>query len=173
MRRSARQLCIFPCNGPPPLNRAARSSAENLLPLNFASPAGAAIYTIWASFEALGLRYPRTRSASGAGCGIASILFNNQLIKLCALRIAAAQHYCFSSGRRSLFSARTICPAKRPDRKKEVLPMFATFVRFFREWHRYNQSLRELSALGDRELADIGISRSDIQRVAWNATHHG
>jgi uncharacterized protein YjiS (DUF1127 family) len=28
-----------------------------------------------------------------------------------------------------------------------------------------------LSRLGDRELADIGISRSDIQRVAWNATH--
>jgi uncharacterized protein YjiS (DUF1127 family) len=51
--------------------------------------------------------------------------------------------------------------------------MFATFVRFFREWHRYNVSLRELQALGDRELADIGISRSDIQRVAWSASHHG
>ena len=39
------------------------------------------------------------------------------------------------------------------------------------EWKRYNQSLSELSRLGDRELADIGISRSDIQRVAWNAAH--
>ena len=49
--------------------------------------------------------------------------------------------------------------------------MFATIVRFIREWKRYNQSLSELSRLGDRELADIGISRSDIPRVAWNATH--
>jgi uncharacterized protein YjiS (DUF1127 family) len=35
-------------------------------------------------------------------------------------------------------------------------------------WRRYNESLRELSQLGDRELADIGINRSDIPRVAWN-----
>jgi uncharacterized protein YjiS (DUF1127 family) len=51
--------------------------------------------------------------------------------------------------------------------------MFASIVRFVREWQRYNQSMRELSSLGDRELADIGISRSDIQRVAWNACHKG
>jgi len=47
--------------------------------------------------------------------------------------------------------------------------MFATLVRFINEWKRYNRSLRELSRLGDRELADIGISRSDIHRVAWKA----
>jgi uncharacterized protein YjiS (DUF1127 family) len=50
--------------------------------------------------------------------------------------------------------------------------MFATLVRMFRAWKSYNQSLAELSRLGDRELADIGISRSDIQRIAWNAAHH-
>jgi uncharacterized protein YjiS (DUF1127 family) len=49
--------------------------------------------------------------------------------------------------------------------------MFASIVRFVRQWNRYNQSLTELSRLGDRELADIGISRSDIPRVAWTATH--
>jgi uncharacterized protein YjiS (DUF1127 family) len=49
--------------------------------------------------------------------------------------------------------------------------MFAAIVRFIREWKRYNQSLNELSRLGDRELADIGISRSDIHRVAWNSAH--
>ena len=49
--------------------------------------------------------------------------------------------------------------------------MFANLVRLIRDWKRYNQSLSELSRLGARELADIGISRSDIQRVAWNATH--
>ncbi|MCB1412684.1 MAG: DUF1127 domain-containing protein [Xanthobacteraceae bacterium] len=33
----------------------------------------------------------------------------------------------------------------------------------FRE---YNRNLDELSRLSDRELADIGLDRSDIQRVA-------
>ena len=47
--------------------------------------------------------------------------------------------------------------------------MFTTLVRLIREWKRYNRSINELSRLGDRELADIGISRSDIQRVAWSA----
>jgi uncharacterized protein YjiS (DUF1127 family) len=49
--------------------------------------------------------------------------------------------------------------------------MLTSLVRFFNEWKRYNRSLNELSRLGDRELADIGISRSDIQRVAWKAAH--
>ena len=49
--------------------------------------------------------------------------------------------------------------------------MLANLVRLIRQWKRYNQSLTELSRLGDRELADIGISRSDIHRVAWNAAH--
>ena len=48
--------------------------------------------------------------------------------------------------------------------------MFLAIVRFFQAWRRYNQSLNELSRLGDRELADIGISRSDIARVAWTAS---
>jgi uncharacterized protein YjiS (DUF1127 family) len=51
--------------------------------------------------------------------------------------------------------------------------MLAHIVRFIREWKRYNQSLSELNRLGDRELADIGISRSDIPHVAWNAAHEG
>jgi uncharacterized protein YjiS (DUF1127 family) len=38
-----------------------------------------------------------------------------------------------------------------------------------RQWRRYNQSLRELNRLGDRELADIGITRGDIPRVAWDS----
>jgi uncharacterized protein YjiS (DUF1127 family) len=49
--------------------------------------------------------------------------------------------------------------------------MFASIVRIIRQWNRYNRSLSELSRLGDRELADIGISRADIPRVAWTATH--
>ena len=42
------------------------------------------------------------------------------------------------------------------------------FFRFLRQWRAYGNSLQELSRLGDRELADIGISRSDIPRIAWD-----
>lgn len=49
--------------------------------------------------------------------------------------------------------------------------MLSTIVRLFQQWSRYNRSVSELSRLGDRELADIGISRSDIQRIAWTAAN--
>ena len=49
--------------------------------------------------------------------------------------------------------------------------MFATLVHLIREWKRNNRSLNELSRLSDRELADIGISRCDIPRVARNGAH--
>ena len=53
----------------------------------------------------------------------------------------------------------------------KTMLMFTYIIRLIREWKRYNRSLNELSRLGDRELADIGISRCDIPRVAWNAAH--
>jgi uncharacterized protein YjiS (DUF1127 family) len=62
---------------------------------------------------------------------------------------------------------------RQPDLRGKKDTMFAALVRFIQEWKRYNQSLNELSRLGDRELADIGISRSDIPRIAWNAAHRG
>lgn len=44
--------------------------------------------------------------------------------------------------------------------------ILTSLIRAFRAWRRYNASLNELNRLGDRELADIGLSRSDIPRVA-------
>ena len=61
---------------------------------------------------------------------------------------------------------------QRPEEGKKDT-MLTAVIRFIQEWKRYNQSLNELSRLGDRELADIGISRSDIPRVAWNSAHRG
>jgi uncharacterized protein YjiS (DUF1127 family) len=46
--------------------------------------------------------------------------------------------------------------------------MLVAILNFLRAWKRYNASLNELYRLGDRELADIGITRSDIPRVAWD-----
>jgi uncharacterized protein YjiS (DUF1127 family) len=47
--------------------------------------------------------------------------------------------------------------------------MLSHIIRLFRAWRRYESSVRELNRLGDRELADIGISRSEISRVAWES----
>jgi uncharacterized protein YjiS (DUF1127 family) len=44
--------------------------------------------------------------------------------------------------------------------------MLLSAIRFLQTWRRYNTSVRELSRLNDRELADIGITRSDIVRIA-------
>ena len=45
----------------------------------------------------------------------------------------------------------------------------ASVIRFLRSWRRYNRSIRELSRLSDRELADIGLTRSEVPAVAWEA----
>ena len=44
--------------------------------------------------------------------------------------------------------------------------MFTAIARYFRAWKRYDNAMHELSYLTDRELADIGISRCDIPRLA-------
>ncbi len=46
--------------------------------------------------------------------------------------------------------------------------MFASIARLLQAWTRANAARRELSHLSDRELADIGITRSDIERIVAN-----
>jgi len=49
--------------------------------------------------------------------------------------------------------------------------MLTSITRIFHTWKRYGDALNELSHLTDRELADIGVSRSDIPRLAWEHAH--
>ena len=35
-----------------------------------------------------------------------------------------------------------------------------------RKWAAYQQTVRELASLDNRQLSDLGISRTDIQRIA-------
>lgn len=45
--------------------------------------------------------------------------------------------------------------------------MFVSFLLSkLRDWARYRETVRELSRLSDRDLADLGISRFDIDSVA-------
>jgi uncharacterized protein YjiS (DUF1127 family) len=53
-------------------------------------------------------------------------------------------------------------------RKKGRKPMLSPIIRFFQNWKRYGHAVQELSQLSDRELADIGITRGDIARIAWD-----
>jgi uncharacterized protein YjiS (DUF1127 family) len=77
---------------------------------------------------------------------------------------------CFASQHTRLCSAHDVTGSGRTGK---VQTMFLAIVRFIQSWKDYNSTLRELNALSDRELADIGVSRSDIPRVAWNTATSG
>jgi uncharacterized protein YjiS (DUF1127 family) len=47
--------------------------------------------------------------------------------------------------------------------------MLISIIRMMRAFRDYQRNVAELSQLSDRELADIGLDRSDIQRVAAGA----
>ena len=36
----------------------------------------------------------------------------------------------------------------------------------FKKWSAYQQTVRELAALDNRQLTDLGISRTDITKIA-------
>jgi uncharacterized protein YjiS (DUF1127 family) len=52
-----------------------------------------------------------------------------------------------------------------------TMSMFPSIVRLYQAWRRHEAVRRELSQLTDRQLADIGITRSDIQRIASQEAH--
>ena len=44
--------------------------------------------------------------------------------------------------------------------------MLLSLIQMIRAFRNYRRTVAELSQLSDRELADIGLNRSDIPRVA-------
>src|SRR3954464_1016560 len=101
----------------------------------------------------------------------------------CVGYIAAAQQSQFNSVLQYLifpathqtpggYAALQHSPRCETKRKRGAIMLLASLVRTLKAWRRFNASLRELNRLGDRELADIGISRSDIPRVAWENAQH-
>ena len=44
--------------------------------------------------------------------------------------------------------------------------MLLSLIRMIQAFREYHRNVNELSKLSDRELADIGIDRSEISRVA-------
>ena len=49
------------------------------------------------------------------------------------------------------------------------MTMFSTLRNRYNRWQRYNRTVTELESLSNRDLADLGISRVDIPRLAREA----
>jgi uncharacterized protein YjiS (DUF1127 family) len=47
--------------------------------------------------------------------------------------------------------------------------MFEVLKSRITTWKRYNRTVSELQSLNNRELADLGIARADIARIARQA----
>ncbi len=41
----------------------------------------------------------------------------------------------------------------------------------YKQHRLYRETFEGLNALGNRELADLGLSRSELRRVAWDAAY--
>ena len=55
---------------------------------------------------------------------------------------------------------------QRLNRQDKEIPMLLSIIRMVKAFRDYQRNVSELSQLSDRELADIGLDRSDIPSVA-------
>jgi uncharacterized protein YjiS (DUF1127 family) len=61
----------------------------------------------------------------------------------------------------------TKAPRKRASKERKGFTMFVTLIlKRINAWRRYRANLRELGQLTDRELEDIGLSRSNLDHAA-------
>jgi len=44
---------------------------------------------------------------------------------------------------------------------------FWRYVNFLATWREHRKAIKQLNTLTDRELNDIGMNRSDIDRLVW------
>ena len=52
------------------------------------------------------------------------------------------------------------------------MTMFEVLKSRYSSWKRYARTVKELESLSSRELTDLGITRSDIPRLAREAARH-
>lgn len=45
--------------------------------------------------------------------------------------------------------------------------MFWRYINYLATWREHRKAIKQLNQLTDRELNDIGLSRSDIDRMVW------
>ena len=52
-------------------------------------------------------------------------------------------------------------------KKKTGMTWFWRWMNYLATWREHRRVIKELNALTDKELADIGIARADIDRLVW------
>jgi len=51
-------------------------------------------------------------------------------------------------------------------RRRKDKAMLSSIIHFIQRWKRYGHDVQVLSSFSDLELADMGINRCDIDRIA-------
>jgi|14BtaG_2_1085337.scaffolds.fasta_scaffold128954_2 uncharacterized protein YjiS (DUF1127 family) len=52
-------------------------------------------------------------------------------------------------------------------KKKTGVTWFWRYLNYLTTWREHRNTIKELNRLTDKELNDIGIARSDIDRLVW------
>ena len=52
-------------------------------------------------------------------------------------------------------------------RKKTGMSWFWRYMNYLATWRSHRLAIKQLNQLTDKELLDIGIARSDIDRMVW------
>src|SRR6187402_3271863 len=89
-----------------------------------------------------------------------------RLAKLCIDRLAAPQQMRYRSATISSIFISTMRLGQELNRRSKEITMLLSLIRMIQAFREYQRNVAELSQLSDRELADIGLDRSDIPRVA-------
>jgi uncharacterized protein YjiS (DUF1127 family) len=88
------------------------------------------------------------------------------LLSPCILGLAAPQHRNFCTAESKLYSFQRRGRHQRLNRNCKEITMLLSLIRMVQAFRDYQRNVSELSQLSDRELADIGLDRADIPRVA-------
>jgi uncharacterized protein YjiS (DUF1127 family) len=86
-----------------------------------------------------------------------------RLLHSCALKAVAFRFNLLSTTHNAASGGEI-----QPSLKRTHAMIFSTLMQTYGDWRRFNANLRELSHLSDSELADLGITRADIYRLAWD-----
>jgi len=52
-------------------------------------------------------------------------------------------------------------------KKKTGMTWFWRYMNYLATWRTHRIAIKQLNQMSDKQLADIGISRSDIDRMVW------
>jgi uncharacterized protein YjiS (DUF1127 family) len=51
--------------------------------------------------------------------------------------------------------------------KMSKLNIFSRYINYLKTWREHRETIKQLNQLTDKELAYIGITRCDIDRLIW------